>query len=42
MIPKKNRKGKGKKGSDHFWKKEHYIDGKKEWIPGHSLRQKRR
>jgi len=25
-----------------IWKKEHYIDGKKEWIPGHSLRQKRK
>ena len=23
-----------------IWKKEHYIDGKKEWIPGHSLRAK--
>ena len=23
-----------------IWKKEHYIDGEKEWIPGHSLRAK--
>ena len=23
-----------------IWKKEHYIDGKKEWISGHSLRSK--
>ena len=23
-----------------IWKKEHYIDGKEEWLPGHSLRPK--
>ena len=23
-----------------IWKKEHYIDGKQEWLPGHSLRPK--
>ena len=21
-----------------IWKKEHYVDGKEEWLPGHSLR----
>ena len=24
-----------------IWKKEHYIDGKEEWLPGHSLRPKK-
>ena len=23
-----------------IWKKEHYVDGKEEWLPGHSLRPK--
>ena len=23
-----------------IWKKEHYLDGKEEWLPGHSLRPK--
>ena len=23
-----------------IWKKEHYVDGKDEWLPGHSLRPK--
>ena len=23
-----------------IWKKEHYIEGKEEWLPGHSLRPK--
>ena len=23
-----------------IWKKEHYVDGKEEWLPGHSLRSK--
>jgi molybdopterin synthase catalytic subunit len=25
-----------------IWKKEHYIDGKEEWLPGHSLRPKKK
>jgi|TARA_B100001996_G_scaffold62094_1_gene44426 molybdopterin synthase catalytic subunit len=25
-----------------IWKKEHYIDGKEEWLPGHSLRPKQK
>ena len=24
-----------------IWKKEHYVDGKEEWLPGHSLRPKK-
>ena len=24
-----------------IWKKEHYLDGKEEWLPGHSLRPKK-
>tara|TARA_B100000427_G_scaffold57142_1_gene44700 strand:+ start:602 stop:1060 length:459 start_codon:yes stop_codon:yes gene_type:complete len=24
-----------------IWKKEHYADGKEEWLPGHSLRPKK-
>tara|TARA_B100000686_G_scaffold289964_1_gene317047 strand:- start:720 stop:1178 length:459 start_codon:yes stop_codon:yes gene_type:complete len=24
-----------------IWKKEHYTDGKEEWLPGHSLRPKK-
>jgi len=24
-----------------IWKKEHYVDGKEEWLPGHSLRAKK-
>ena len=24
-----------------IWKKEHYVDGKEEWLPGHSLRSKK-
>ena len=24
-----------------IWKKEHYADGKEEWLPGHSLRLKK-
>ena len=24
-----------------IWKKEHYADGKEEWLPGHSLRSKK-
>ena len=24
-----------------IWKKEHYIDGEEEWLPGHSLRPKK-
>ena len=24
-----------------IWKKEHYVDGKDEWLPGHSLRPKK-
>tara|TARA_B110000438_G_C15711277_1_gene605454 strand:+ start:398 stop:850 length:453 start_codon:yes stop_codon:yes gene_type:complete len=24
-----------------IWKKEHYFDGKEEWLPGHSLRPKK-
>lgn len=23
-----------------IWKQEHYVDGKSEWLPGHSLRRK--
>ena len=25
-----------------IWKKEHYADGKEEWLPGHSLRPKKK
>ena len=25
-----------------IWKKEHYTDGKEEWLPGHSLRPKKK
>ena len=25
-----------------IWKKEHYVDGKEEWLPGHSLRPKQK
>ena len=28
------------KHNSPIWKKEHYIDGKEEWLPGHSLRPK--
>ena len=24
-----------------IWKKEHYVEGKEEWLPGHSLRSKK-
>jgi len=24
-----------------IWKKEHYVEGKEEWLPGHSLRTKK-
>ena len=24
-----------------IWKKEHYVDGEEEWLPGHSLRPKK-
>ena len=24
-----------------IWKKEHYVEGKEEWLPGHSLRPKK-
>ena len=24
-----------------IWKKEHYVDGQEEWLPGHSLRPKK-
>ena len=28
------------KNQSPIWKKEHYSDGKEEWLPGHSLRPK--
>ena len=28
------------KHKSQIWKKEHYVDGKEEWLPGHSLRPK--
>ena len=28
------------KHNSPIWKKEHYTDGKEEWLPGHSLRPK--
>ena len=28
------------KHNSPIWKKEHYADGKEEWLPGHSLRPK--
>jgi len=29
------------KSQSPIWKKEHYTDGKEEWLPGHSLRPKK-
>ena len=29
------------KKSTPIWKKEHYVKGKEEWLPGHSLRSKK-
>jgi len=29
------------KNQSPIWKKEHYEDGKEEWLPGHSLRSKK-
>ena len=29
------------KNQSPIWKKEHYVDGKEEWLPGHSLRPKK-